>query len=35
MLKISKIARHNVVHMGACAKQTWNNGCPDVLAKNY
>jgi hypothetical protein len=35
MLKISKIARHTVVQMGACSKTPNNSGCPDVLTKMY
>ncbi len=35
MLKISKIARHTVVQMGACTKQPYNQGCPDMSSKMY
>lgn len=35
MLKISKIARHAVVQMGACARTPNSSSCPDALAKFY
>lgn len=35
MLKISAIARHAVVQMGACAKAPKSNSCPDIMAKMF
>ena len=33
MLKISAVARHAVVQMGACAKAPRSSSCPDIMVK--
>ena len=35
MLKISTIARHTIVQMGACAKAPKSPSCPDIMAKMF